>query len=227
MSKNSTSDKDRKLNVYENNYLLIKLVPKYDQEKMALAIMDYFFTDEADTNFKDERSNVIWVNIKMVLDKSKTQSKNALKRWEEDAKSDTWHNAKDDTKENAKVNAIYFLISNFIFLKDRGLLREKIEEWIKYKTERKEYYKETGFKSLLTRIKNYTEKYGEEKVIDLINECMASNYKGIIFEKLEKGQATSKRVAPVPDWLNKDVPEGKELSEEEVKAFEERLKSLR
>lgn len=226
MSKNSTSDKDKKLNVYENNYLLIKLVPKYDQEKMALAIMDYFFTDEADTNFKDERSNVIWVNIKMVLDKSKTQSKNALKRWEEDTKSDAWHNAKDDTKENAKVNAIYFLISNFIFLKDRGLLRGKIEEWIKYKTERKEYYKETGFKSLLTRIKNYTEKYGEEKVIDLINECMASNYKGIIFEKLEKGQATTKRVAPVPDWLNKDIPEGKELTEEEVKAFEERLKNI-
>lgn len=223
MSKNSTSDRDRKLNVYENNYLLIKLAPKYDQEKMALAYMDYFFKDEADTDFKDERSNVIWMNIKLVLDKSKIQSKNASKRWGEDAEDDASHNAKHD----AKVNAIYFIISNFIFLEDRGLLRGKIEEWVKYKAERKEYYKETGFKSLLTRIKNHTEKYGEDKVIDLIDECMASNYAGIIFEKLKKGQASRERILePIPDWYGKEI-KAEEVSDEEELAFKERLKTLR
>ena len=226
MSKTNSNNKDRKLNIYENNYLLIKLLPKYDQEKMALAMMDYFFKDEADTGFKDERSNIVWSNIKMVLDKSKIQSNNASKRWSNDANDnandDTWHNAKKDTK----LNAIYFLISNFIFLEDKGLLREKIKEWVKYKAEKNDYYKETGFKSLLTRIKKYTEKYGEDKVVDLIDECMSSNYQGIIFEKLSKPQINSQKIIePIPEWFNKTI-EADEVSDEEAEAFRKKLKDV-
>lgn len=61
-----------------------------------------------------------------------------------------------------------------------------IEKWLMYKTERREAYKPTGLQSLITQIKNNVNKYGEKAVIALIVECMAANYKGIIFERLEK-----------------------------------------
>jgi hypothetical protein len=66
--------------------------------------------------------------------------------------------------------------------------KSKIEEWLTYKKERRENYKPTGLKSLLTQIENNISTYGEQKVIDLISECMAAGYKGIIWDKLKKPQ---------------------------------------
>lgn len=65
-------------------------------------------------------------------------------------------------------------------------LSEKLTEWFKYKTERKEPYKEQGMKSLLRQIENNQLTYGEQAVCDLIDECMASNWKGIIFDRLKQ-----------------------------------------
>ena len=62
----------------------------------------------------------------------------------------------------------------------------EVEKWLKYKTERRDAYQPTGLQSLITQIKNNVKKHGEDAVIALISECMAANYKGIIFEKLEK-----------------------------------------
>lgn len=63
---------------------------------------------------------------------------------------------------------------------------EAVEKWLKYKTERRDAYQPTGLQSLITQIKNNVQKHGEAAVVALISECMAANYKGIIFEKLEK-----------------------------------------
>lgn len=65
-------------------------------------------------------------------------------------------------------------------------LKETIKTWLDYKLERKEIYKQQGFKSLLTQIKNKVNKFGEDKVIEVITTSMASNYKGITFDKLKK-----------------------------------------
>ena len=101
------------------------------------------------------------------------------------------------------------------------------KKYIKEQIKRKEEYKETGFTKLLSQIKNSIEKYNEERMIEVINSSMASNYKGIVFNWLGKGQATrGKRVEATPEWYGKDI-EVKELSEAEQKEFEERLKTLR
>lgn len=65
-------------------------------------------------------------------------------------------------------------------------LQAKMAEWITYKMERKEPYKEQGMKSLLRQVENNAMKYGDRAVCDLIELCMASGWKGIIFDKLEK-----------------------------------------
>lgn len=64
-------------------------------------------------------------------------------------------------------------------------LQAKIAEWIVYKVERKEAYKETGLKSLLRRLENNAAVYGDAAVCELIEECMANNWAGIIFDKLD------------------------------------------
>ena len=65
-------------------------------------------------------------------------------------------------------------------------LQEKMTEWIAYKMERKEPYKEQGMKSLLRQIENNSINYGDKAVCDLIDESMANGWKGIIFDRLKK-----------------------------------------
>ena len=65
-------------------------------------------------------------------------------------------------------------------------LQEKMAEWMTYKTERKEGYKETGLKSLLRQVENNSFKFGSQAVCELIDESMASGWKGIIFDRLKQ-----------------------------------------
>ena len=67
-------------------------------------------------------------------------------------------------------------------------LQAKIAEWISYKAERKEAYKEVGLKSLLRQIENNQLTYGEKAVCDLIDDSMANGWKGIIFDRLKQKQ---------------------------------------
>ncbi|MEG2273727.1 MAG: phage replisome organizer N-terminal domain-containing protein [Clostridia bacterium] len=62
-------------------------------------------------------------------------------------------------------------------------LKAKIVDWLNYK---KYQYKVTGFQSLLTIITKNAEQFGEQAIVDLIDESMANTYKGIIFDKLKK-----------------------------------------
>ena len=67
-------------------------------------------------------------------------------------------------------------------------LAEKVQDWLQYKGERREPYKPMGLKSLLSAIRKQARQYGEEAVISLIDQCMAANYRGIIWDKLERGR---------------------------------------
>ncbi len=64
-------------------------------------------------------------------------------------------------------------------------LKLKLFDWIKYKKERKLEYKDVGFNALLTITKKYYEKYGTEKVVDLITLCISNNWQGIQWDKLK------------------------------------------
>lgn len=86
--------------------------------------------------------------------------------------------------ENENVNEnINIYISNNNYSNN---LKNIIISWLDYKLERNESYQEKGFKSLLTQIKNNVDKVGEDKVIEIITSSMASNYKGIIWDKLKE-----------------------------------------
>lgn len=63
---------------------------------------------------------------------------------------------------------------------------DKLEEWFAYKTAKKDTYTEQGMKALLRKIDTCYEEYGYQAVCDLIDESMANNWKGIIFDRLKK-----------------------------------------
>ena len=106
-------------------------------------------------------------------------------------------NPKPKPQANTVFLISYFFISNFNYLdiSNKEKLKEKILEWNKYKIEKKKKYTETGINNLLKQIDKHVKKYGVNAVIDLIDECMASNYQGIIFDKLKEKPPTRKSIA--------------------------------
>lgn len=63
-------------------------------------------------------------------------------------------------------------------------LEQAVKDWTAYKTEKRQGYKPTGFKSLLTRIKAEEGKHGSKAVVDAIQEAMANGWQGIVWERI-------------------------------------------
>ena len=87
------------------------------------------------------------------------------------------------------------------------VMADKLREWFKYKTERKDGYKEQGMKSLLKQVANKVSVYGDTAVCNLIDECMSNGWKGIIWDKLQSsstyrnsGDRIRNRVKDVDGW---------------------------
>lgn len=97
-------------------------------------------------------------------------------------------------------------------------LSQKIRNWVKYKQERKEGYKEQGLKSLLTQIQKNALKYGDAAVIDLIDLSMSNGWKGIIWDKLAEPQR--------PIYGKKEIPKGASgvLGDAELEAIQRVLR---
>lgn len=68
-----------------------------------------------------------------------------------------------------------------------GELRKAVEGWLAYKDEKRQAYKPTGLKALLTEIRNNADKYGDDAVAEVIRQSMGSNYQGITFDRLKRG----------------------------------------
>ena len=65
--------------------------------------------------------------------------------------------------------------------------------WLSYKKERRETYKATGLQALMSRIRTAAGQYGDHAVAELIRDCMAANWKGIIFDRLKNAPPPSRQ----------------------------------
>ena len=68
-------------------------------------------------------------------------------------------------------------------------LRGSMESWLKYKTERRESYKEQGLRALMKKASESEKEYGTKAVTEVIEESMANRYKGITWDRL-RGRAS-------------------------------------
>lgn len=98
------------------------------------------------------------------------------------------------------------------------VLEDKIREWLKYKSERKEPYKETGMRSLINKIEKAVDEFGVDAVMDSIDSSMSSGWKGLFFDKLKSTgkpttyvEAINNRYDVLTEWYeaNKEYEERK------------------
>lgn len=118
---------------------------------------------------------------------SKVNVSEADKIREEEIREDE---TRGDKKKETTHDLLQRLLPDYVI---PMVLQVKMGEWITYKTERKESYKEQGMKSLLSKIEDHCVIYGDQAVCDLIDDSMANGWKGIIFDRLKQ---KPKRQAP-------------------------------
>ena len=70
-----------------------------------------------------------------------------------------------------------------------------VKDWVKYKTERREAYKETGLRNLLSEIENRVAQHGSQPVIDVIRLSMSNGWKGIIWDRISERKKTQSATA--------------------------------
>ena len=97
---------------------------------------------------------------------------------------------KDNKKESKSVKEtphalLDRLLPDYSF---SDLLVAKIGEWIAYKTERRDAYKEQGLKALLRQLENNANTYGDQAVCGVIDDSMANGWKGLFFDRLKTAQ---------------------------------------
>ncbi len=126
-------------------------------------------------------------------------SANDTKNTDTDKDKDTDTDTDKDTDKNNKPQNVRTREGDiFAGRSFSPLMQDKLTEWLKYKAERRESYKPMGLKSFLSEVENKLKLYNESDVIALINECMANNWKGIIWDKI-KSRASPQRVGAKPN----------------------------
>ena len=164
------------------------------------AICKYaLFNDAPDVDKMSDAAAIAFMLIKPNLDSSRRKAKSGKSggsskqigsKTEANDKQEQPASEKEKEKEREKENECYpptpfsQIIASYSFSEP---LLAKTAGWLKYKSERREGYKEQGLKSLLTQIQKNAAKYGEQAVIDLMEQCMAANWAGIIWDRLMKG----------------------------------------
>lgn len=65
-------------------------------------------------------------------------------------------------------------------------LDAKLRQWFVYKSQRREGYTPQGKQALLSQVAKYLESYPDSAICALIDECMAANWKSVVFDRLTK-----------------------------------------
>lgn len=110
-----------------------------------------------------------------------------------------------ETKEKTSKTDYVQMIRDRQFDKS---LEEVIIEWYRYKTEKRQSYKPTGFSKFLTEVQNNVMKYGVDAVIDVVNVSMANNWQGVTWDKLKNTNNQFKKSRS--DVLSKYLNGGKQ-----------------
>lgn len=187
---------------YRSYYEAVKHLNKSDRAAVLMAICAYALDEELPS--LSGTPAAIFALVKPTLDTSRKKAESGKRGGEHEAngkqnaskpQANGKQNAreKEKEKENEKEgeNEIeYECIPPAPF---SGRLQVAFEDWVAYKKERRDPYKETGLKNLIGQIRNAAAQYGDNAVEGIIRESMASGYKGIMFDRLKKQAVTPQR----------------------------------
>lgn len=186
---------------YESFFKAIRRIKKdQDRAKAYDAVCDYaLYGTEPDVDALPDSAAIAFELIKPNLDASRRKAKSgkaggtskqtgskseeASSKREANRKQTGSKKEKENKKEIKKENECYNPLPPLEGVGEE--LRKAFSEWLEYKAERKEPYTQIGLTSLQTEVRNNAARFGEKAVADLIRQCMASNWRGIIFDKLK------------------------------------------
>lgn len=109
---------------------------------------------------------------------------------------------KDKVKDIPSISPLTVCGMSADDLETLGVVRkvaEKLSDWITSRLEQGDPITETGLKSLVSIAKDKITKHGADAVAQLITECMASGYKGIVWDRLEKARSGTPKKAWQPE----------------------------
>jgi hypothetical protein len=109
---------------------------------------------------------------------------------------------KDKVKDIPPISPLTVCGMSADDLETLGVVRkvaEKLSDWITSRLEQGDPITETGLKSLVSIAKDKITKHGADAVAQLITECMASGYKGIVWDRLEKARSGTSKKAWQPE----------------------------
>ncbi len=76
--------------------------------------------------------------------------------------------------------------SDWFFVQASPELSEAVNRWIAYKQERRQPYKPIGLNTLLRKISEKAKEHGDSAVIEIIDQSIASQYQGIVWDKIKR-----------------------------------------
>lgn len=115
---------------------------------------------------------------------------------------------KDKVKENIKPLRTGAQVTASQLVIDHGFsapVQTAVLDWLKYKTEKRQAYKETGLKSLLTVIQRQIDENGEAAVIRCIEDSMAAGWQGIVWDRIKGKPQGKDRYAEIRSWFTEDA----------------------
>ena len=195
---------------YRSYYEAAKQIDDPAERLKALEAIMEFALDETEPDEISGTAKAIFIMAKPTIDKSLSQSEYGKKGGAPKGNQ----NAKKTTQNNPKQPPLFLKnnppclnkTSNEHEHKDKHEdnnkelyagkttpeLESAITDWLKYKAERREGYKDTGMKSFITQVLNKSNEYGPDKVAEVIRKSMGSNYKGVVWDWLNKASPPTK-----------------------------------
>lgn len=155
------------------------------------------------SKYREEDSTVVANAIKSVANASKNianASKDVASACQSVAKVKEKVKVKD--KDIPPISPLTVCGMSADDLETLGVVRkvaEKLSDWITSRLEQGDPITETGLKSLVSIAKDKITKHGADAVAQLITECMASGYKGIVWDRLEKARSGTPKKAWQPE----------------------------
>jgi len=118
--------------------------------------------------------------------------------------SNSISNKSNNKKSNIKILDIVLQdYDKALFLENNQTLQDCIVEWLKYKDEKKNYYNETGLKQLLNKFIKSSQSFGVDSVVTVVNDSMASNYQGIVWDRIKKTNINAAQCSTGNAFLDK------------------------
>ena len=107
-----------------------------------------------------------------------------------------------DKSRDSSISISYSLSnSNSLNL---NILLDTVREWMGYKDQKKpktvNQYAEKGMKAFLGKVMTYSEQYGIQAVVQVINDSISNNYQGVTWDRLEKMKKQQSSV--FDEWRN-------------------------